>query len=215
MEMRRKALAPVGISSCLAVMAVFAGCSEQAAIQPQTTGMQNEDIPVARTPQLQKEMSEEVAAVHLRLADRAEYEAALAAHRGKVVLVDFWATWCIPCIQAFPHTVEWSRKYAEKGLAVISVSLDDPDEQGNNAQALGFLKSKGATFQNLLSRHGADAPSFEAFDISSGGIPYYKLFDREGQVIQSFGNDDPDHPLDPKEIEAAVRQALVLAPATE
>ncbi|NOX53584.1 MAG: redoxin family protein [Planctomycetes bacterium] len=148
-------------------------------------------------------------AVTLRLVDRAEYESILKELRGKVVLVDFWATWCIPCVQAFPHTVEWAEKYADQGLVCVSVSFDDPDERGGNAQALAFLERQGAEkLVNLLSRFGADAQSFEAFEISGGGIPHYKLYDRRGELIGSFGNDDPDHPLNPEEIEAAIVEAL-------
>jgi len=124
------------------------------------------------------------------------------------VLVDFWATWCVPCVENFPHTVEWYRKYADRGLVCVSVSFDDPDQQGQNERALQFLKDQGATFINLISRYGADAKSFDEFDIGGGGIPHYKLYDRQGNLVGSFGNDDPDHPLDPAEIEQAIVAAL-------
>ncbi|HID24183.1 MAG TPA: TlpA family protein disulfide reductase, partial [Planctomycetaceae bacterium] len=121
----------------------------------------------------------------------------------------FWATWCIPCMQAFPHTVQWAEKYAAQGLACVSVSFDDPDEQGGNAQTVSFLQRQRAEkLVNLISRYGSDARSFDAFDISGGGIPHYKLYDRQGKLIRSFGNDDPDHPLNPEEIEAAIVEAL-------
>ena len=152
--------------------------------------------------------------VTLRIADRAAYDALLQQHRGRVVLVDFWAMWCIPCVQAFPHTVEWYGKYRDQGLTVVSVSFDDPDESGRNPRSLEFLRQQGATFDNLLSRYGADTPSFQEFEIDGGGIPHYKLYDREGRLVHSFGNADPDHPLDPQEIEAAIRQTLGLVDAT-
>ena len=182
-------------AAAVVVVGVFAaGCARQS----ETTGPVPPTKPEPARP-----------AVTLRLVDRAEYDSILKELRGQVVLVDFWATWCIPCVQAFPHTVEWAEKYADQGLVCVSVSFDDPDEQGTNAQTLAFLKRQGAEkLVNLISRYGADAGSFDAFEISGGGIPHYKLYDREGNLIRSFGNDDPDHPLSPEEIEAAIIEAL-------
>ena len=52
----------------------------------------------------------------------------LSAYRGKVVLLDFWATWCTPCREETPHLVEMQNKYRDQGLQVIGVSMDDsPD----------------------------------------------------------------------------------------
>ena len=59
--------------------------------------------------------------IHVQVADRQAFDALVEQRRGEVVLVDFWATWCIPCVQQFPHTVDLHRKYAGRGLAVISV----------------------------------------------------------------------------------------------
>ncbi len=52
----------------------------------------------------------------------------LSSYRGKVVLLDFWATWCVPCREETPHFVELQQKYGERGLQIIGVSMDDsPD----------------------------------------------------------------------------------------
>lgn len=52
----------------------------------------------------------------------------LSSYRGKIVLLDFWATWCVPCREATPHFVELQQKYGNRGLQVIGVSMDDsPD----------------------------------------------------------------------------------------
>ncbi len=47
------------------------------------------------------------------------------ALRGKVVLVDFWATWCVPCESEIPHLVDWQKKYDAQGLQVVGLSMDD------------------------------------------------------------------------------------------
>ncbi|HKH99073.1 MAG TPA: TlpA disulfide reductase family protein [Candidatus Sulfotelmatobacter sp.] len=52
----------------------------------------------------------------------------LSSYRGKVVLLDFWATWCVPCREETPHFVELQQKYADHGLQIIGVSMDDGPE---------------------------------------------------------------------------------------
>ena len=47
-------------------------------------------------------------------------------NKGKVIVVDFWATWCIPCVKEFPHLVELHKKYGKDGVVAISVSLTTP-----------------------------------------------------------------------------------------
>ena len=52
----------------------------------------------------------------------------LSSYRGKVVLLDFWATWCVPCRGEIPHFVELQQKYGDRGLQIIGVSMDDSPE---------------------------------------------------------------------------------------
>ena len=60
------------------------------------------------------------------LKDSAGKDFNLAAHKGKVILLDFWATWCPPCKVEIPWFVEFQEKYGPKGFIVIGVSVDDP-----------------------------------------------------------------------------------------
>jgi len=140
--------------------------------------------------------------VTLKQVDKSQLEAAIQAHAGEVVFVDFWATWCGPCKEQFPHTVELAHKYKDQGLTVISVSCDDPDGE---AGALEFLKSKGADFENLISTHGID--TIDVLEIAGGALPHYRIYDRQGKLIKSFGP-DPDKGLSPEEIEVVVKEAL-------
>jgi thiol-disulfide isomerase/thioredoxin len=144
-------------------------------------------------------------AISVRVANIDEYRATLAKHRGKVVLIDFWATWCPPCVEQFPHTVELHQKYAERGLAVVSVSLDEPDAE---PQVREFLRRHGASFDNLLSAYGSGVKAMEAFGLS-GAVPCYRVYDRSGELRHEFVV-DPRAPrqFGPTDIDAAVVELL-------
>ncbi len=137
----------------------------------------------------------------LRIIDKTGFADVLAKHRGQVVLVDFWATWCGPCREFFPHTVELHRRLADRGLVVISMSVDDPEDED---AARKFLTDQRATFENYLSQYGTGSESFEAFELS--GVPHLKLYDREGRLQKSFPA--PGQPVDPGEVDRAVEELL-------
>ncbi len=134
--------------------------------------------------------------ITLRDIDEEEYAEIIAGHRGNVVLVDFWATWCPPCIEAFPHTVALHHELAGEGLVVISVTVDEPEAED---AALEFLRQQGAVFENYRSVHGTGSRSFEVFELDA--VPHFKLYDRQGQLHQTFSTAG-------EELDAAVRELL-------
>src|SRR4051812_28226046 len=83
--------------------------------------------------------------VTLKAVSAGQLSEAIASHKGKVVVVDLWASFCPPCRREFPHLVEMHRGYAPDGLVCLSVSLDNEDDAG---KALDFLKKQQATFVN-------------------------------------------------------------------
>ena len=142
--------------------------------------------------------------VTLRVVTPEQYEQVIRQHRGKVVVVDFWATWCIPCVKAFPHTVQWHRELRDKGLVVMSMSMDDPEQKED---ALKFLTKQKATFTNLLSSLGGEEKGMEAFKVEGGAVPHFKIYGRDGKLVRQFGA-DPDNPWDHSDVEKAIREVL-------
>jgi thiol-disulfide isomerase/thioredoxin len=134
--------------------------------------------------------------------DAAELKQFVDQQQGKIVLIDFWATWCPPCVRLFPHTVELHKKWSADGLAVAAVSLDNPDEA---SLVMRFLEAKGADFPNFISRYGPGGQSSEEFNIVGGGIPFLQIYNRQGKLIKTLGG---DRPIDPLEIDQAVQDAL-------
>ncbi len=115
--------------------------------------------------------------------DAAGLQRQVQAHRGNVVLVDFWATYCQPCLKAFPHTLELGRRYADRGLTVMTVSMDGPRQLPHVNRFLGQQRADCPCF---ISAFGSGSKSFSEFGIDSGAIPYFKLFDRTGTERYTF-----------------------------
>jgi thiol-disulfide isomerase/thioredoxin len=110
---------------------------------------------------------------------------AVAAHAGRVVLVDMWATWCIPCREKFPHVVELHRAHAGDGLTVVSLSIDEP---GEHEAVLTFLTEQNAAFENFIGTYGLGTEATDAFEYG-GEVPFYKLYDRKGTLRYQFSGD--------------------------
>jgi len=118
--------------------------------------------------------------------DAAGLKKAVAAQRGEVVFVNFWATWCAPCVAEFPDVVKLYNKYHARGLEVIAVSFDE-----DASVPLPFLKKQNAEFINLLKKPADE--NFAQFDNEWGGaLPASWLFDQNGaRVYYRQGKFDP------------------------
>lgn len=107
----------------------------------------------------------------------------LSKMRGKVVLVDFWATWCGPCVQEVPHVVETYKKLHAKGFEIVGISLDQ------NLDALQlFTKAKGMTWPQFFDGKGWDNQISRNFGITS--IPAMWLIDKKGMLVNADARDN-------------------------
>ena len=94
-----------------------------------------------------------------------------AAYKGKVVLIDFWASWCGPCRLSFPWMQAMQRKYGKDGLVILAINVDrDP------AQAANFLKAYSPNFEIRYDSQGKLATQFDV-----KGMPSTYLLGRDGQ----------------------------------
>jgi thiol-disulfide isomerase/thioredoxin len=144
--------------------------------------------------------------IAVELVDRPAYDEAIAANRGRVVIADFWATWCLPCMQQLPHTIELAQRYGDR-VAVATVNMDDVDAQSRVEQVLGDRDA--AAVVNLMVRNGGSPQAMEDFEIPGGALPHYKLYDRTGKLRRTFEVDPAaEKQFSTADIDAAVEELL-------
>ena len=110
-------------------------------------------------------------------------EVSLSDFEGKVVILDFWATWCPPCVKEIPHFNELVKKYGEKGLVILGISVD----QGGKDAVLKFKRKTDINYPVLIvnDKTYAKYQSYLPKD-ERGGIPFTFVLDRVGNIRNHF-----------------------------
>ena len=118
-------------------------------------------------------------------ADAPAIKKAIAAQKGHVVVVNFWATWCGPCVAEFPDLVRFGKQYRSKGVVVMAVSADH--KQDIPTKVRPFLTSHGAYFPAFLEQASDPEQFIDAFDSSwQGELPRTLIYNRQGKLVKSL-----------------------------
>ncbi len=117
--------------------------------------------------------------------------------RGQVVLVDFWASWCAPCLQSLPQLEQWYQTLRARGFTVLAVNVDT-----DRAKALAFLKRKPVTFPVVYDPEGWWPEQYGV-----GGMPASYVVDGQGKLrAVHSGYNEKDLPRIRQEIEALLSE---------
>jgi thiol-disulfide isomerase/thioredoxin len=117
--------------------------------------------------------------------DAKSLAAAIAKEKGRVVLVNFWATWCVPCREEFPDLVKLERALGPRGLSVVGVSIDSAKDLPAIEK---FLATTKPDFPNYRKTSGGDDQVFiESVDKKWGGeLPFTVLYAKDGRKARAL-----------------------------
>jgi thiol-disulfide isomerase/thioredoxin len=144
--------------------------------------------------------------VEVAEASAAEVEKFIGDQKGKVVLIDCWATWCGPCVKTFPRFVKVHKRYAGDGLVCVSLNVDKfhPDKYKHEA-VLAFLQDKRAAFPNFVVDPRKDVELMLKLLGDYSAIPHQVVYGRNGKKVWS-SDDEPR--LTDGEIDTLIKREL-------
>ncbi len=114
----------------------------------------------------------------LPLSSQKDLDALKESSKGKIVLVNFWATWCKPCVNEFPELVKLYNNYKDKDFKLIFISVDVPEDIQN--KVIPFLKSKDVDFTTYYNRFDKPDDLINYFDTKwEGAVPSTYIYDMD------------------------------------
>jgi thiol-disulfide isomerase/thioredoxin len=118
------------------------------------------------------------ALLRITLPDAAGHQQALAQWPGKVVVVNFWATWCVPCREEMPEFVRMQKEFGDRGLQFVGIAIDDA------AKVDRFARELGLNYPALIGGSGALELS-KTLGNDYGVLPFTVVIDRSGRIART------------------------------
>jgi thiol-disulfide isomerase/thioredoxin len=143
-------------------------------------------VPASRTPAAAVAVSEPARdAAPAQLADAVQFRKILDAERGKVVIVNLWATWCSPCLREIPDLVKLQQELAPRGVILIGLGMDEPDQLQNSIEP--FRKKRFPALRSYI-RNAPDLDTVVSVVDSAWNeiLPTTYILDRKGQIAKKI-----------------------------
>lgn len=171
-----------GSSEPLANLLLRAGLKLAADDMPQKVWTAADVKAATPAPEARREMLKVGAmAPDFETTDPAGRPVKLSDYRGKVVVLDFWATWCGPCLAAMPHTQEVAAQYKDQGVVVLGSCTSDTREKFEQWVKANQEKYPDIVWSHDAAARGPDRASYAKYGVS--GIPTQFVIDREGRIV--------------------------------
>lgn len=120
----------------------------------------------------------------VQFVDAGGLDAVRSRSAGKVLVLNFWATWCTPCVEEFPELVKVQREYRRRGVDVVFVSIDDDADAQQKVTT--FLKKMRVAGISYLKTPGDDEKFINAVDRHWGGaVPITLFYDTRGRLAET------------------------------
>jgi thiol-disulfide isomerase/thioredoxin len=133
--------------------------------------------------------------------DEAGFQKLVDSHKGKVVLYEFWATWCAPCRAEMPLLQRLEAKLRSQGFELVTISADEPEQEAAAEKILKQLAVRGPLYRKQAK---SDDNFINSIDRKwSGALPALFLYDKSGRKVRSFIGE-----TEMTVVEAAIRKLL-------
>ncbi|MBN2364548.1 MAG: TlpA family protein disulfide reductase [Calditrichaeota bacterium] len=124
--------------------------------------------------------NQNISAQDIGLLDSLALEKMIQQRSGKALLVNVWATWCVPCREEFPELVELARKFQNKDVEIVGISADFPDEI--EKKVVPFLKEQKVNFPNYVQNFSRQEKFINMMNQEwSGALPATFIYDDTGR----------------------------------
>lgn len=97
---------------------------------------------------------------------------------GKIIILNFWATWCPPCLKEIPDLIKLQNLYGQQGLQIIGIAIDNDDD------VRAFIKKTGINYPVMASQQAGELAGLYGNKI--GGLPYTAIINRDGEITETI-----------------------------